>query len=106
VDLELCDRAEIELGIDFHAICGADIVPFGSSVQEMVQIEDCRQPDERQIEHGPLRLGPRSRPPIRSRKNSSSNLSRQIFLTHLIHISPAWTPMTYLTTPFKAHLVF
>ena len=83
MDLELCDRVEIELGIDLHAICGADIVPFGHSVQEMAQIEDCRQPDERQIENGPLRLGPRSRLPIRSRKNSS-NLSRQIFLTHLI----------------------
>jgi hypothetical protein len=33
----------IELGIDLHAICRDDIVPFGSSVQELALIEDCRQ---------------------------------------------------------------
>ena len=61
MDLELCDRVEIELEIDLHAICGADIVPFGRSVQGMAQIEDCRQLDEPQIENGPLRLSPGSR---------------------------------------------
>ena len=39
--LGFCDRVEIELGIGLHAICGDDIVPFGRSVQEMAQMEDC-----------------------------------------------------------------
>jgi hypothetical protein len=32
----------IELGIDLHAICRGDIVPFGPGVQELEQIEDYR----------------------------------------------------------------
>ena len=72
MDLRLCDRVEIELGIGLHAICGDDIVPFGRSVQEMAQMEDCRQPDEPQIENSPLRLGPGSR--LRPPHSNSSQL--------------------------------
>jgi hypothetical protein len=32
MDFGLCDRIEIEFGIDLHAICRADVVPFGRSV--------------------------------------------------------------------------
>jgi hypothetical protein len=31
---------EIELGIDLHATCRDDIVPFGPSVQELAPIEE------------------------------------------------------------------